>query len=207
MNTVSVASIQTNRKRLYVASCVSMVTLALTFTVRGDILEDLSHQFLLNKEQLGLIAGAAFWGFTLAIFTGGQLCDVLGMGRLMALAFMGHTIGTLSIIFAGGFWQLWFGTLILGLAEKLNALHAWFPGGILLGGIIVYGLTEMNFNWQSKMILILIPTMVYGFLLRGQPFPPTERVQHGISVGEMYKQALRPQFLVWVFCMFLTAST
>ena len=205
-----------------------MVALALTFTVRGDILEDLSRQFQLNKEQLGLISGAAFWGFTLAIFTGGQLCDVLGMGRLMALGFMGHTIGTLSIILAGGFWQLWFGTLILGLAngfvegainplissvypeqktEKLNALHAWFPGGILLGGIVTYGLTEMNSSWQAKMVLILIPTMIYGLLLRGQRFPLTERVQYGIPVREMYKQAVRPQFLVWIFCMFLTAST
>jgi hypothetical protein len=57
-----------------------MVTLALTFTVRGDILEDLSRQFQLNKEQLGLISGAAFWGFVLAIFTGGQLCDGWGWG-------------------------------------------------------------------------------------------------------------------------------
>ena len=94
-----------------------MVTLALTFTVRGDILEDLSRQFQLNKEQLGLISGAAFWGFVLAIFTGGQLCDVLGMGRLMSLAFVGHMVGTLSIILAGGFWPLWVGTLILGLAN------------------------------------------------------------------------------------------
>ena len=205
-----------------------MVTLALTFTVRGDILEDLSRQFQLNKEQLGLISGAAFWGFVLAIFTGGQLCDVLGMGRLMSLAFVGHLVGTLSIILAGGFWPLWVGTLILGLAngfvegainplissaypeqktEKLNALHAWFPGGILLGGVVVYGMTEMNFNWQVKMVLILIPTLTYGLMLRGQRFPLTERVQHGIPVRVMYKQALRPQFLVWVFCMFLTAST
>ncbi|MFN8006895.1 MAG: MFS transporter [Terriglobia bacterium] len=221
-------SVISNRNRLYVASCFSMVTLALTFTVRGDILEDLSRQFHLNKEQLGLISGAAFWGFTVSIFTGGQLCDVLGMGRLMTLAFIGHAVGTLSIIMATGFWQLWAGTLILGLAngfvegavnpliasvypehktEKLNALHAWFPGGILLGGLVVYGFTAMNFNWQAKMLLLLVPTIIYGALLVGQRFPLTERVRHGIPAREMYKQALRPQFLVWVFCMLLTAST
>jgi MFS family permease len=92
-----------NRSRLYVASCFALTTIALTFAIRGDILSQLSEHFQLNNEQLGWIAGAAFWGFTLSIFVGGQLCDLVGLGRLLALAFAGHVVGVLTTIFAQGF--------------------------------------------------------------------------------------------------------
>jgi MFS family permease len=37
--------------------------------------------------------------------------------------------------------------------------------------------------------------------------PETERVQAGVSYSGMFKEALRPMFLVLAFCMLLTAST
>jgi fucose permease len=217
-----------NRRRLYVASCFSLITIALSFAIRGDILSQLSQHFQLNNEQLGWVAGAAFWGFTLSIFIGGQLCDMVGLGRLLMLAFLGHVIGVLMTIFSQGFWALWLGTLLIGLAnglveaavnpliatvypdqktEKLNALHAWFPGGIVIAGLAAVGMTALNLNWQIKMALVLVPAFIYGALLLGQQFPATERVQHGVSTSNMYRQALQPRFLIWVFCMLLTAST
>ena len=57
------------------------------------------------------------------------------------------------------------------------------------------------------MAMILLPTIVYGLLFLGQKYPPTERVQSNVSTGEMYREALRPLFLLWLFCMLLTAST
>jgi len=217
-----------NRRRLYLASCFALITIALSFAIRGDILSQLSQHFQLNNEQLGWVAGAAFWGFTLSIFIGGQLCDLVGLGRLLMLAFLGHVVGVLMTIFSQGFWVLWLGTLLIGLAnglveaavnpliatvypekktEKLNALHAWFPGGIVIAGLAAVGMTALNFNWQIKMTLVLVPAFIYGLLLLGQQFPPTERVQHGVSTINMYRQALQPRFLIWVFCMLLTAST
>jgi predicted MFS family arabinose efflux permease len=217
-----------NRRRLYLASCFTLITIALSFAVRGDILGQLSEQFRLSNEQLGWIAGAAFWGFTLSIFVGGQLCDLVGLGRLLALAFLGHMSGVLVTIFSQGFWTLWTGTLLIGLAnglveaainpliatvypeqktEKLNALHAWFPGGIVIAGLTAVGMTALHVNWQAKMTIVLAPTIIYGLLLVGQKFPSTERVQHGVTTAEMYRQTLQPKFLIWVFCMLLTAST
>ena len=60
---------------------------------------------------------AAFWGFTLAMMIGGPLCDVLGMGRLISFAFVGHLAGILLTIFAQGFGTLYAGTLLIGLAN------------------------------------------------------------------------------------------
>ena len=62
-------------------------------------------------------------------------------------------------------------------------------------------------GWQIKMALILIPTVIYGAMFLGAKLPQTERVEAGISNKEMYSQALRPMFLLWAFCMLLTAST
>ena len=63
------------------------------------------------------------------------------------------------------------------------------------------------FGWQVKTALILVPMLAYGVLFLFLPFPVTERVASGVSTREMLSQALRPMFLLWAFCMLLTAST
>ena len=111
--------------------------------------------FQLNDTQLGWIGGAAFWGFGLSILLGGPLCDLLGMGNIMRLAALGHIGGTLLTMFAPNFSVLFIATVIIGTANglveaainplvatiysdqktaKLTHLHAWFPGGIVIGG-------------------------------------------------------------------------
>jgi MFS family permease len=217
-----------NPKRLFAASCVALLVIGMTFSIRGDIIGPLGIAFALTKEQLGWIAGAAFWGYTGCIFIGGQLCDLVGMGRLIMLACMAHVAAILLTIFAGGFWELWFATLIIGVAnalleaainplvatiypeqktQRLNSVHAWFPWGIVSGGLAAFLLAKWNLGWQWKMALILLPTLAYGLMCLGQKFPATERVQRGISTAGMYRETIRPMFLLWVFCMFLTAST
>jgi hypothetical protein len=55
--------------------------------------------------------------------------------------------------------------------------------------------------------LLLVPLFIYGVLCLGQHFPETERVAANVSTGEMFLQVLRPMFLLWAFCMLLTASS
>jgi len=200
----------------------------LTFAIRAEIIGDLGNLFSLRHEQLGWIAGAAFWGFVLSVVIAGQLCDYLGMGRLLGAGCVFHTAGVLVTINALGFWTLWGGTLLLGMGnalveaainplvatiyperktEKLNAVHAWFPLGIVVGGLATYGLTLLHVGWQVKTCLILIPTFGYGLAFFGQQIPCTERVQRGIATSAMYAELMRFRFLVLVVCMLLTAST
>jgi hypothetical protein len=65
----------------------------------------------------------------------------------------------------------------------------------------------MSMAWKIKMCLLLVPLAIYGLMCVGQRFPVTERVQANVSTGEMFLQVLRPMFLLWAFCMLLTAST
>jgi len=215
-------------KRLFLASRVALVVTAMSFALRAGAVGPWAAQFQLSHEQVGLVNGTAFWGFTLAMLFGGPLCDALGLGRIMAFAFVGHLAGIVLTIFAWNFWSLYCGTLIFGIANgsveaacnplittlfpndkttKLNHFHVWFPGGIVIGGVLAYLLEKVGFGWKTEFATMLVPLVAYGILFVGQPFPKTERVQQGISYGSMLKACVHPLFLLMVACMFMTAST
>jgi MFS family permease len=198
------------------------------FGVRADIMNALASRFDFSRAQTGWIAGAAFWGFTVAMFAGGQICDLLGMRRLIGLGFIGHVLGILLTACAGGFRTLYAGTLSIGMAngiieaalnpltatlyperktERLNALHVWFPGGIVLGGLLSLALTGLGCGWRGKTAFLLAPVFIYGMLFWDLRLPTTERVQNLIPARDMYLEALRPGFLVLLFCILLTAAT
>ncbi len=219
------------RNQLFLASCISLIVTAMSFAIRGDIMSALHDQFHLTNEQVGTIALTAFLGFTGAMIIGGPLADVLGLGRLLTLAFIGHICGIFITIFATGYNMLFLGTLMMGLGNgfveaacnpllatlfsdqkirRLNLFHAWFPGGIVIGGVIAYLITKLNLgphDWQIKMATMLLPLAIYAFLFMGKKFPQTERVASGVSTGDMFKECLRPFFLLFVVCMLMTAVT
>lgn len=216
------------RSRFFLASCIALVVTAMSFAIRADIMGELETTFSLSKTQLGEIASTAFWGFTLAMIFGGPLCDVFGMGRLLALAFIGHVAGIGLTIFATGYGMLFSGTLCIGLAngfveaacnpliatifadektKKLNQFHVWFPGGIVIGGLVAFALTQAELGFQAKMATMLLPALIYGAMFLGKGFPKTERAASGVTMGQMFSECLRPLFLIMVACMFLTAST
>ena len=66
------------RRSLFFTSCVALITTAIAFSVRGDVLDALGVDFHLNHEQLGVILSPAFWGFTVSILIGGSLVDYTG---------------------------------------------------------------------------------------------------------------------------------
>ena len=61
------------RKRLFVASCMALMTTAMVFSVRAATLDDLGAQFHVNKQLVGIFAGKAFLGFAAAILIGGLI--------------------------------------------------------------------------------------------------------------------------------------
>lgn len=218
-----------HRTGLFWASCVALIVTAMTFGIRAGILGILGKEFNLSAAELGIVTGTAFWGFTLAMIFGGPLCDVLGMKKLILIAFFGHLIGIVLTIFANGFWSLFISTLVLGISngmveaacnplitslypnnktEKLNMFHLWYPGGIVIGTLIGYFIQENNLGgWQMQMATMLVPTIIYGIMFFGKSFPVTERVASGVSTAEMFRACMTPLFLFMIVCMFITAST
>ncbi|CAL1516769.1 MFS transporter [Chitinophaga sp. MM2321] len=219
---------QINKQRLYNASCLALVVTALSFAIRANLLGELGNEFQLSPKEIGQTAAAAFWGFTIAMFVGGPLCDFIGMKTMYRIAFLGHVLGIVLTICATGFWSLFFSTLLVGLgngfveatsyamvtgmypddkARKINDWHIWFPAGIAIGGILGFLLTWLGAGWKWQMIVMIPPTLVYGYMFFNQSFPQSERVEQGVSNREMIKECFRPLFIFMVGCMFLTGAT
>ncbi len=214
---------------LFNASCVALVVTALAFATRGSFVEAWATEFNLTHTQVGWIVGTAFWGFTLAMVFGGPLVDIIGLGRIIAIAFFCHVVGIVLTILATGFWTLFVSTLFIGVANgsveatcnplitsmytdektrRLNRFHAWFPTGIVIGGLVVYLFNNIGLkDWRYAMGIMLIPTFIYGFMFLNKKFPQTERVVSGFSYKDMLKACVSPLFLFMAFCMILTAAT
>ena len=217
-----------NRNKLFVASCLSLLVTSLSFGIRAGILGQLGTEFNLNASQLGTIAATAFWGFPLAIIIGGIVVDIIGMKKLLVAAFVFHLLGILLTIFAGGYWTLFFSTLLVGIANgtveaacnplvatlypenkttRLNYFHLWFPGGIVIGTLIVFLFNKLGIGWQLQVGVMLIPTISYGYLFSKLYFPVTDRVAQGVSTKDMYKGLINPLFLIMIVLMLGTAIT
>src|SRR6476646_9767884 len=70
----------------------------------------------------------------------------------------------------------------------LNILHASWPAGLVLGGVIGWILGDrMHLDWKMQLALYLVPTVVYGILFFGQHFPKSEASSKGLKLGEMFK--------------------
>ena len=78
--------------------------------------------------------------------------------------------------------------------HKLNVLHAWWPGGLIIGGLLSVLMGRIGLDWKIQMGIVLIPTIVYGIMIFGQKFPRTERLAAGVSTGEMLKTVVHPAF-------------
>ncbi len=76
----------TSRRWLFVCSCIALVTSAFTFSVRGDIMQDMGNSFGFTQQQKGQVEGDVFLGMALSMVFGGFICDLLGMKRIMFLA-------------------------------------------------------------------------------------------------------------------------
>ncbi len=224
-----------NQRRLFVASCLSLVVTAMIFALRGNVedlvLNDPSLSGFFNPAQLradyAWISTMAFFGFAISILVTSPMIDAMGMRNLLYLAFALHVIGVIGFIAAPNYTVMSAAMLLAGFGNglveavinpliatmypeekthKLNVLHSWWPGGLIIGGLLGYGMKKMGLSWQMQMGIILIPTIIYGVLIFGQKFPLTERKASGVSTSEMLRTALNPAFLLLICCMMITAS-
>jgi MFS family permease len=196
-----------NQRRLFVACIVALVATSFGFIVRAFLVGGWAEQFNLTQGQVGAIQGAGLFPFALSIVFFSLIVDRIGYGRCMVFAFLGHTISAFITMTATSFQQLYLGTLVFALANGtveavinpvtatiysknkthyLNILHAGWPGGLVLGGLLFILLGNLDWRWQIG--LYLIPTAIYGVMLLGQRFPVQERVASGVSYADMLRE-------------------
>src|SRR5690606_36168474 len=98
-------------------SCLALLVTSLSFGIRAGILGKLGTDFQLSASELGSITATAFWGFPLAVIIGGFIVDLIGMKKLLVMAFLFHLLGIMLTIFSQGYWTLFASTLLIGIAN------------------------------------------------------------------------------------------
>jgi MFS family permease len=141
----------------------------------------------------------------------------------MHLASAALTLATGAAFAAGGkpaafqclFWGMFLFAIGNGIAEAvvnplvatlfpkdkthyLNILHAGWPAGLVLGGLIsvvftgedLFGWRPLKepLAWQYQISLFLVPVALYGMMMLGQRFPKSEASQQGVSYQNMLRE-------------------
>lgn len=193
---------------------------------------------LSSGEMIAASLGYAFLGFALSLLVVSPLLDVFGAKKTVLFSSACFILGPLLIILSpnigGGdgastYLALNFGMVICGLAwgtmeatvnpvttavypedktGRLNILHAWWPAGIIVGGLSSVFLYETEaVSWQFMIGMIMVPAALCGAWAMTQEFPVTESTAKGVSFGAMMTAPFkRPGFWIFPAIMFLTTS-
>lgn len=186
-------------------------------------------------ELIGTALGSAFLGFAITVFVVSAFLDRIGIQRVLFGCGLCFVLGTALITGAGivasdmGIYHLVLAGMVLsgigwGLAEaainpltarlypedtthRLNILHAWYPGGMIIGGLAGFFLGGV-LPWQGIMALIFVPAAGVMAIAATTSFPSpaatNSETSFAVMVGEIVR---RPSFFIWFGAMFLTAAS
>lgn len=189
-----------------------------------------------SGEMIAAALGNSFLGFALSLLVISPLLDVFGAKRVILFASACYIAGPLLILLSpqmGGidavYGMLTVGMIISGFGwgateasinpittalyphqktKELNILHAWWPAGIVLGGLLsLLVFKQLDLGWRALIALIPIPGALFGLWALTQRFPKTESTTLGVPFTEMLAEPFkRPSFWIFPAIMFLTAS-
>ena len=197
-----------NDKIVFWGSFVALIATAFGFIIRAMIIGDWAEEFNLTPTQQGEIFGVGLWPFAISIVLFSLIIDKVGYKVAMIFGFVCHVLSLVVTLTATSYNGLYLGMFIVALGngtveayinpvvatlfrdEKtkwLNILHAGWPGGLVLGGVLTI-LLGADTSWKVKMLLLAIPTVIYFFMLIKQEFPVNERVAAGVTYREMLRE-------------------
>ena len=185
----------------------------------------------LDSVEAGRYRGIQIWPFAVSIILFSLIIDRVGYKFSMIFAAACQIIwagmGIWGVSIAGTNPELakpllYWGGLILALGNGtveafinpvvatmytkdktkwLTILHAGWPAGLVVAGIITIVLKDAS--WSLKLGVILIPAVMYLLMLIKETFPVQERVASGVSYKDMLKEFGAFGALVVGFLVFL----
>lgn len=188
-----------------------------------------------SGEFIGTALGNAFLGFAISLLVISPLLDKIGAKRIILFAAACFIFGPAFILYApsvGDFdtvnTVLNLGMIVTGFGwgategsinaltttiypedktGRLNVLHAWWPFGIIVGGLLCVLLFGAGQDWRTLIALIMVPGVVLGIWAMRHTFPQTESTAAGVTFKEMIAEPFKhPGFWIFPAIMFLTAS-
>ena len=173
--------------------------------VSGGLIDIVGMRRLHVLSAVGFIAGVLLVGFAPRPEAPvGSLFDHPGTMMLYAGFFMfgvshGLVEGVINPLMASLYTE--------EKTRRITSVHAWWPAGLVVGGLLAIGMSRAGIPWEAKLALVFVPAVVYLVMALSLQYPKTERARSNVSTTEMWGQATRPLFLLLVVCMWMTAAT
>ncbi|MEM6600423.1 MAG: MFS transporter [Verrucomicrobiota bacterium] len=146
-------------------------------------------------------------GYKFAMYFSFVCYAIFGVLATIAYGLVNGEVADLAAAQDKAWHYLYWGSVILGLgngtveafinpvvatlfkdekAKWLNILHAGWPGGLVLGGLLAIGLGGIVAeDWRILVGLMFLPAVIYLIMLAKVEFPVNERVAAGTSYREM----------------------
>ncbi|WP_395397091.1 MFS transporter [Novosphingobium sp. BL-8A] len=218
---------------LFTASMSASLRAAVASSLKAQWIDPIAP--ISAGEMIGAALGSAFLGFSITVFVVSAVLDRIGIRRVLIGCGVAFLIGTTLIVGAGVFATgmavyhlVWLGMLLSGLGwgfaeasinpltarlypedttHRLNVLHAWYPGGLIVGGLAGVFLAPL-LPWQAIMALVYLPAIFVIAIAATTRFPEPPAAAGDRAMKEMMLEVVRrPSFFVWFGAMFLTASS
>ena len=196
-------------RKTFAVCFAALVATSFCFILRAFSIDAWGVEFGLSETQKGELFGVGLWPFAISIVLLSLIIDKIGFKATLWFAAASHIIGFILLVQADGYWGLYWGSFVLSLGNGaveaginpliarefrhdkttwLNRLHAGWPAGFVIGGILALALPG-DMSWRMKMALMLIPVVTYVVMLLPRVFPESERVAAGVSYREMLAEA------------------
>lgn len=197
------------RNSLFATAFAAITATSFCFVLRAMVIDEWGRGFGLSETEKGELLGAGLWPFAITIVLFSLVVDRLGFKKIFWLAAACHAIGLAILITATGYWTLYIGTFVMALGNGaveaaanplvatlyredkprwLNRVHAAWPLGLMLGGLLAIGLDGLV-DWRVKVAMMALPIVVYAIPLLRVRFPVSERVAAGVSYRQMLAEA------------------
>jgi len=242
MSTATLDANGINRSRLFAGVCLALFPTAFSFALVGGILGQLKSEFILTNADVGYIGGAVLWGMALSLIFVAPFLEKIGLRAAAIGAFIGHLVGVTLLLLAffsagtpAGFWVLFLGAICLGIGNglieaagnpmtaalypdrktvKLNHFHAFFPGGMVVGALLGWTMSQIGAigalnlgHWTIHIAVMYIPIIIYGFMILPLKFPKTETAEAGVPAKEVLMYVFtHPIVLLLIFIKMITLS-
>nr|WP_086491028.1 MFS transporter [Novosphingobium panipatense] len=218
---------------LFTASMSASLRAAVASSLKAEWIDPIAP--IAAGEMIGAALGSAFLGFSITVFVVSAVLDRIGIRRVLIGCGVAFLIGTSLIVGAGLFAKgmavyhlVWLGMLLSGIGwgfaeasinpltarlypedttHRLNVLHAWYPGGLIVGGLAGVFLAPL-LSWQAIMALVYLPAIFVILIGATTRFPEPPAAAGSRAMKDMMLEVVRrPSFFVWFGAMFLTASS
>ncbi|MEO7247997.1 MAG: MFS transporter [Novosphingobium sp.] len=218
---------------LFTAALANSIRAGSAGAIKAALLDKIDA--LHSGEMIGVVLGNSFLGFALSLVVISPLLDRIGAKRVVLFAAACYIVGPALVLLSAQTGSLTYPLLNAAMViwgfgwgatessinpvtatlypsdktGKLNALHAWWPAGIIVGGLLsVLFFKQLDLSWQALIALPIIPGVVLAFWAARHEFPQTESTAQGVPFGEMIAEPFkRPSFWIFFAIMFMTASS